>query len=464
MVERRELKPNPGAQDAFLSSQADEVLYGGAAGGGKSLALIIWALHEIENPGYRCLLLRRTYPELRNSLIDESWNWYPHLRGQPGTYNEQRHTWTFPSGAKIVFGSCQYERDVHQFQSAAFARIGFDQLETFTRGQYTFLLARLRNVHGIPNQMRATANPGGVGGAWIKKYWIDKLAPNEIKHYLDEREVEAGTALAMSRQFIPARVYDNPALMENDPMYVARLHALPARLRLMYLEGRWDVAYEGLVYGGYDTTVHLIDPQPIPESWRRFRSVDFGYTNPFVCQWWAVSPDDELHLYREIYETERLVSELGPQINELSRMTVMRQGKEVEVAEKFAATVADHDAENRAELNKHGISTVPARKAIREGVQEVEVRLMRRHNGKPRIYIHRGCTISEDPRLAHAGRPQSTAEEFAVYQYPEDAEGHAVKEEPVDVDNHGMDGVRYITMHLKYEQLSRARSRSAPGV
>ena len=118
--------------------------------------------------------------------------------------------------------------------------------------------------------------------------------------------------------------------------------------RLQLLEGRWDIGNEGLVYDNFDSAVHVVDAFPIPVAWRRFRSIDFGYNNPFLCQWWALSPDDVMYLYREIYEPERLVSELGPQIVELSR------------GERILGTVADHDAENRAELNKHGVPTAPA--------------------------------------------------------------------------------------------------------
>ena len=445
-------RPNPGPQWAFLASPADEVLFGGAAGGGKSTALLMWATYEIGNPGYRCLLLRRTYPELVMSLIDESKAVYPYLKGAPGGYNESRHTWTFPSGAQIVFGSCEHQQSVWRYQSAAFARIGFDQVESFTSYQYTYLLSRNRNVVGIANQIRATANPGGDGGPWVKRRWIDALPPGKTRWFLGDHVVPRGTANARSRQFIPARVFDNPHLMETDPGYVARLMALPERERLQLLDGRWDVTNEGLVYDNFDSTVHVIDPFVIPATWRRFRSIDFGYNNPFVCQWLALSPDDVLYLYREIYEPERLVSDLGPQIVQLS------------AGERIAGTVADHDAENRAELNRCHVPTAPAEKTIRDGIQEVRQRLERRANGKARLYVFRGCT--EPWRGAKAlyrpEYPTSTFEEFGIYRWPTTRENRAEDEEPIDQHNHGMDALRYAAMAVRGRP--RTRSRSGEGI
>ncbi len=446
-------RANPGAQKRFLMSAVDEVLYGGAAGGGKSWALLMWASFGVENPDYRCLLMRRTYPELQLSLIDESRKFYPHLRGGGGTYNEQRKAWTFPSGAQVIFGSCEHEFDVHRYQSAAFAGIGFDQVESFTRYQYTYMLSRCRNVFGLPNQMRATANPGGRNGPWVKRRWIDTLTPNRTKWFVDEREVPKGTPNAMSRKFIPASVQDNPKLMETDPAYVARLMALPDRERKQLLDGDWDVGGEGIVYDEFDTTVHVVDPFEIPPDWPRRRAIDFGYNNPFVCQWWARSPDDELFLYREIYEPERLVSELGPQIKKLSE------------GEKYVGTVADHDAENRAELDKQGVPTVPAIKPIAEGIQEVRKRLHpNAKTGKPRLFIMRGCTeLWESVKALYpAERPRSTHEEFSLYRQRPGREGKSDDEEPIDEHNHGMDALRYLCMSLV--KRGGVRSRGAAGI
>jgi len=203
----------------------------------------------------------------------------------------------------------------------------------------------------------------------------------------------------------------------------------------MLLDGRWDVSFDGLVYDNFDTTLHVVDRVDLPSEWTRIRSVDFGYNNPLVVQWWALSGDDEMVLYRELYATRQLVSDIGPLVRDLSE------------GERIAATVADHDAENRAELEKHGIRTVPATKTIKDGIQACRRRLEPdRETGRPRIYLFRDCTLRRDPHLASSGRPTSTQDEFAVYQYPTDA-GGSLGEKPLDMDNHGMDAMRYAVMY-----------------
>ena len=437
-------RPHPGPQTAFLRSTADECLYGGAAGGGKSFALLLEGLRDCRNPGYRGLLLRRTYPELRKSLMDQA---HKILSGL-ATYNVEHRAWTFPGGGQLMFGALGDDRDVHRYQSAEFAYIGFDELTSFTQYQYEYMLSRNRNIAGLRNRVRAATNPGGVGHNWVKARFIDTCPPYEKRWFLrdgaDETVVTADTPRARSRNFIPARVTDNPTLMDADPGYIARLEALPERERRTLLEGRWDISFEGLVYDNFDTTLHVVDAVDLPPDWLRFRSVDFGYNNPLVVQWWALSGDDELILYRELYATRQLVSDIGPLVRDLS------------ANERIMTTVADHDAENRAELEKHGIPTVPAVKKIAEGIQACRRRLEPdRERGLPQIYLLRDCALRRDPHLVAANRPTSTQDEFAVYQYPRDAGGTSIDEIPLDLDNHGMDAMRYAVMHV--EQMKARR-------
>jgi len=450
-----EWAPHPGPQWAFLESNADEVLYGGAAGGGKSDALLVEAVRDIDHPGYRGILFRRTFPELNMSLIDRARDLY----GDKGRYLEAQHTWVFPSGARVMFAHIQRELDVRRYQSAAFAFIGFDELTSFTQYQYEYMLSRNRNTAGVFNRVRSATNPGGAGHSWVKSRFIDRLAPYTMRWFVRDgaHDVEVGetTKNARSRQFIPARVDDNPSLMEADPGYMARLEALPERERLMLLEGSWSVAHEGLVYMEFRPTIHVIDAFPIPDDWMKFRSIDFGFNNPFVCQWWALSPDDVLHLYREIYMSHQLVSDLGPQINELSKHD-----------KRLVGTVADHDAENRAELEvKHQIASAPAEKTIREGISAVSVRMRPDPTtGKPRMVFHRDCTVHLDRRLLAAGLPTSTIEEAGVYTYPGPRDNRSPDELPLDVNNHGMDAMRYMVMLVEKLRTGRHRSRNVEGL
>jgi len=248
--------PHPGPQMAFLTSSADEVLFGGAAGGGKSMGLLMGAIRYIAAPHYRALLLRRTFPELQSSLIDRSREIYPSLGG---TYNKNEHTWTFASGAKVIFRSLEHEGDEQKFRSDEFQFVGYDELSTFSERQYRYLFTRLRSPRGIKSMMRAASNPGGPGHDWLLKRFAPWLyppgvrtdeyegpyaAPGEKLYFLrgaDEEDilVPRGTPGALSRVFIPATVQDNPTLIANDPGYLDRLESLDPLTRRQLKHGDW---------------------------------------------------------------------------------------------------------------------------------------------------------------------------------------------------------------------------------
>lgn len=243
-------EPNPGPQEAFLELDVDEALYGGAAGGGKSESLLVDALYDYREPSYRALLLRRTFPELQESLIDRSQELYRSLGGR---YNITFHTWTFPSRAKIVFGSLEHENDKFKFKSKEYQFIGFDELTSFTEGQFRYLGSRLRSAHGLKTRMRAGTNPGGEGHDWVlKRYgpWLNqdpgytgiRAAEGQALWAVtdpetgEDRWVPEGTRFALSRTFIGAKVEDNPHLTED---YIARLEALDPLTRKQLRSGDW---------------------------------------------------------------------------------------------------------------------------------------------------------------------------------------------------------------------------------
>lgn len=257
--------PHPGPQTAFLASNVTELLYGGAAGGGKSDALLVGALRLVNEPSYRAVLFRRTFPELEDSLIDRAWSYYPALGG---TYNQNKHRWTFPSGAQINLRSMQHEADRFDFKSAEFQYIAFDELTSFTESQYRYLFSRLRSSKGLPCVMRAGTNPGGAGHDWVLRRWAPWLYPNPAidpdrarpeeyagpfelpgirLHYRHDQAndveelVPSGTPGSYSRSFIPATVYDNPSIIENDPDYLIRLGALDRVERARLLGGDWMI-------------------------------------------------------------------------------------------------------------------------------------------------------------------------------------------------------------------------------
>ena len=297
-------------QADFLARFEDEALYGGAAGGGKSEALVAEALRQAHIPHYRALILRKTYPEL-SELIDKSQRYY---RGAfPGAqWSEARHMWRFPSGAKIYFGAMQHTNDRFKYQGRAYDYIAFDELTHFTQDEYLYLLSRNRaSGPGTRVYLRASANPGGIGHGWVKARFLTPAPPMQtIWEDVQVRTPDGAVHTARrSRIFVPSTVFDNQILLQNDPAYAARLAALPDADRRALLYGDWD-AFAGQVFSEWRADpahyadrryTHVVDPFPIPRGWRVVRGFDFGYSRPFSVGWWAISPDGALCRIRELY-------------------------------------------------------------------------------------------------------------------------------------------------------------------
>lgn len=294
----------------FMSRGEFEALYGGAAGGGKSDALVMEALRQINIPYYKCLILRKTYPQLRE-LIDKSLNYYP--RACPrARYNFSTHEWHFPSGAKIIFGNMQNENSKYNYQGQAFDVIMFDELTQFTFDEYIYLFSRCRpNGPGTQCYVRATANPGGVGHGWVKERFITICKPNtthwEETEWIDPNGVSHKEK--MSRIFIPSSVFDNKALLGNDPGYIQRLASMPEAEKNALLYGDWN-SFSGQVFrewindkDHYEDRLwtHVIEPFAIPSDWSIWCGLDWGYSRPYSVGWYAIDHERRMYRIRELY-------------------------------------------------------------------------------------------------------------------------------------------------------------------
>ena len=282
--------PNEGPQTDFLAASEKDVLYGGAAGGGKSFAMLIDPLRYCHIKEHRALILRRSMPELRE-LIDKSRELYPKaFKG--AKFREVEKLWNFPSGAKIEFGFLEKDADVYRYQGQAYSWIGFDEITHLpTEFGWNYLASRLRTTNpNLETYLRCTANPGGVGAQWVKKRYIEASEPNKTFKGKD----------GLTRKFIPALLQDNPYLAE-DGEYERMLQSLPAVQRRQLLEGNWDVA-EGAAFAEFSTDVHVIPPFELPSWWERVKGIDYGYAAESCCLWGAIDPDDKtIIIYRELY-------------------------------------------------------------------------------------------------------------------------------------------------------------------
>lgn len=292
-------------QKQFIDSTADETLYGGAAGGGKSYGQLIDALlFALKYPGSRQLILRRTFPELKRSLILVSYQIFP---VDICKYNASDHVWIFTNGSIVEFGYCDTDGDVQKYQSAEYDVIRFDELTHFTEFQYTYLISRIRGANGYPKQVKATTNPGSEGHAWVKARFIDVAEPGAV--YRDET--------GRTRVFIPALVHENRFLMDADPQYIQRLEQLPGDQRKALLDGEWNL-FVGQYFKEFRYEKHVVEPFELEQHWKRFVSIDWGYNDPCAVYWHAITQDSRIYTYREYYQNQRTAKQVAESILDMS--------------------------------------------------------------------------------------------------------------------------------------------------
>lgn len=299
-------------QQAFIDSQAFETLFGGAAGGGKSYGqLVDGLLYALKYPKSKQIIFRSTFADLEKSLIRTSMNLYPL---SIANYNDSKHTWKFKNGSIIDFGYIQYEKDVYQYQSAEYDVIRFDELTHFTEFMYTYMISRCRGANPYPKGIKSSTNPGGVGHNWVKERFIDIGAPNVI------HTCKLETGETTTRIFIPSLVQDNKFMLTYDPDYIKRLDALPEKERKALKYGNWDI-FDGQFFTEFDRNIHVIEPFVIPKDWYVYFVMDYGL-DKLAGYWIAVDYNNNAYVFREVYESNLLVSQARDKIKEMTNEDV----------------------------------------------------------------------------------------------------------------------------------------------
>jgi PBSX family phage terminase large subunit len=402
--------------NAAIQTMTDsEILLVGAAGTGKTLGVLTYINGKMwDYPGARALIVRKVRADLAQSTLV---TFERDILGSDnpicaGVRRENRMSYQYPNGSEVVVGGMDRPGKV---LSAEYDLIYPAEAVQFEFDDWQAFGERNRNFVMPYQQIIGDTNPGPPDH-WLKK------------------RCDAGvTKLLNTYHKDNPRYWDGEKWTPQGELYVlGKLAKLSGVRRARYYEGLWAQA-EGVIYDEWRDDVHVIDQMPDGwEQWTKFRAADFGYTNPFTCCWFAVDPDGRMYLYREIYHTRRLVEDHAKQIRELS------------AGEQIAFTVADHDAEDRATLHRHGVQTIAAKKSVSVGIQAVQSRIKIQGDGKPRLFILRSALVEVDEDLLDAKKPTCTREEIAAYSWKDKSK----KEEPVKEDDHGMDTMRYAVMAI----------------
>ncbi len=395
-------------QAVFQSRPEYEALYGGAAGGGKSDALLTEALRQVHIPHYRALILRKTYPQL-SELIDRSRELYSSAFPK-AKYNETKHVWVFESGAKIYFGAMQHSSDRINYQGKRYDFIAFDELTHFSWDEYSYMFSRNRpSGPGTRVYIRSTTNPGGIGHGWVKERFITCAPPlttvvSKMKIAMPDGKLKEVTR---DRIFVPSTVFDNKKLLENDPAYVANLSMLPHKERQALLYGDWD-SFSGQVFTEWKNDVshygdrvftHVIDPFLIPKEWKIFRGFDFGYSKPYAVEWLSADHDGRVYIIAELYGCtdtpdtgiKDTPQEIARKIKEIENSHPLLKGKKIRGIADPAISKAETGESISDMMAKEGVFFDFGDHQRLPGKMQYHYRLAFDEGGIPMMYVFKNC-------------------------------------------------------------------------
>ena len=378
-------------QKLFLADQHRHLGYGGARGGGKSWAVRVKAiLLCLKWPGIKILVVRKTYKELTNNHIIPLQQMIP---TSVAKYNKTDKVFTFVNGSTIWFGYCANDSDLDQYQGAEYDVIFFDEATQLKEDWLKKINLAVRQPNGLPKRSYYTMNPGGVSHNFLKRLFIDRK-------YEDAEIPE-------NYHFIKALVTDNKVLMEIQPEYKAELEALPPKLRKAWLEGDWDI-FEGMFFEEFANReehyedrqwTHVIAPFDIPSDWVIYRGFDWGYNKPSAVGWFAVSPDDVIYHFLELYTCSKTPNEglkwTPPQLfAEVHRIETehpwLRGRKIIGVADpaiwdaETGESIADTAAKHQVFFSKGDHARIP-------GWLQCHYRLSFDKSGYPMFYVFNTC-------------------------------------------------------------------------
>ena len=425
-------------QKIFLADEHRHVGYGGARGGGKSWAVRVKSiLLCLKWAGIKILIVRKTYKELTNNHIVPLQNMLPSVVAK---YNKTEKVFTFFNGSTIWFGYCSNDSDLDQYQGAEYDIIFFDEATQLKEEWLKKINLAVRQPNGLPKRTYYTCNPGGVSHNYIKRLFIERK-------YEDAEIPE-------NYNFTQALVTDNKVLMEIQPEYKAELEALPPKLRKAWLEGDWDI-FEGMFFEEFADRpdhyedrkwTHVIKPFPIPSDWTIYRGLDWGYNKPSAVGWFAVSPDNVVYHFLELYTCSKTANEglkwtppqLFAEIHRIETEHPWLKGRKIlgiadpaiwdaETGESIADTAAKH----QVFFSKGDHQRIP-------GWLQCHYRLHFDENGYPMFYVFNTCKhfIRTIPLLLY--------------------DEHKVEDVDTDGEDHIADMWRYVLMSRPIQPRAKA--------